>query len=388
MPRNISPRRADHHKGAPHGKKNGAPLVLDLSLDAGAASDPSPDANTAPNPILTTFPVARRGRIVAAVDAGTTYVLTYVQGEAAITLLHKRVDDFNKIVQAAAVAAGKQMVRPVEIIEKGKGGQRASGLGVVYNLAQFTFSLGQAIVTCRPCVTLCVFENAFKSRDSDEKPAWKTYSKFWARFILAKHPDSERDDNLALNLSTDALVEFDRDCEIIGNAILDALAEPYADVIAETLKHSGIVTKKLKIERQGGLSAFALGTREEDFDDFFDETKNGRALTRSIGDYSTARRLAEIGLKILDNKKLPASKRPSAADFGENTQFIVFERAFAERGLFLGRFEADQARFVGLAHFPETFEPTIPSKGKLSGLNRCPANIISAGLMSEYGTYF
>jgi hypothetical protein len=139
------------------------------------------------------------------------------------------------------------------------------------------------------------------------------------------------------------------------------------------------------------FSVLAIGTRSEDFLSCFEETLSGKRLSEMTDKHSTARDLADLAYRSLMHCRGSRPKdQPLAQILGEDIQFIVYDRPVSERGLFLAQFSDSSARFVGLTHIPASLEPSLLTWdiSEPQHLNRFSANVVSAGLISEYGMHF
>ncbi len=339
--------------------------------------------NAATEAIQVAYPVARFGTFMGAIDSDhKTRVLTDAENESVAASLRSSdlSEDIRRCISSVDVRDSVAQHRHIDVAvtaPKLRVTRRRSGLDLGIDLDEFVICLNGAEVVVRSCISLSS-AGAFSSSKASPK------TKFWTRFILAKHPRSpDNTGKRAIGLKYDVIKSFMLDCESLSDIIFKCIEGRYKDIL------SNVICAPTQLVREGLFSVLALETRGPDFAVVLSEATGGRSLESLVQAHPTAVALTKLGLRVLADRdgKLP-EKSKMVRGLPEGTRFLIFNRTRGERGLFLAKFTEHKARFVGLSQMPEAFEPFIADVHDLVNLSRLSANTVSAGLTSEYEAHF
>jgi hypothetical protein len=333
----------------------------------------------------TLFPVVRRGQLVRATSVATKQAQTLDLDQSAVALrrLTETAPHTLVAIQDAMIEALPN--RSVKLLEDHRAelspGGQPPGLGVIYNYAEFAIELDGATIIVRPSVTLCIRPPA-----DIELVLGQPFSKFWTRFILVTHPESQEDGHIAANLSDDVLRAFDNDCARLHAAAVGTIQPIYGKALGEALGQA----LSLDSENNGRFEVLTVGSRSEDVPELFEAASGGASLTGQVelGD-EAAERLFRLAMPTLARDPGIGTVEALKMFREDDTyQFLIYQSpSQADKGLFVARVHDKTARFVGLA--VADHEARWPDlKLGFGEAHHAAANVVSAGLIAQYARQF
>lgn len=343
----------------------------------GQARDARPDIS---------FPVLRVGRLISTANAqGEPRVLDFDEGERAIQQFVAAPERFDQALRTVLSERGCLIVPAPEglVLAPPK---RSSAFGAVFDFAEHAFTTPSG-ATClaRLCATVCVVE-PFGDIVVTSLP--KVYSKLWIRIILASHPESDVLQHRALNLAPNLVASFQQECLQLGDAILESAMEPYREVI------SGATNEKLTTSLGDRLSVLACGDNRSSFDHALESLQVGERLSCLLEQNNqTAETLMDVACGVYaPAAEVTSGERRKLLD-DEEIDLQVYAAA-GVKGIFLSQMKRTEggpstADFVGLAFSrTEAAIQQVWSAKRPLRLGHCSANVATAHVVAELGSYF
>ena len=317
-------------------------------------------------------PISRIGCLVSAIRPdGEVEVFSYEYRDTALKLLEYSSSKFDECIRAGTKAALAQVdpagefdvELPIKI--ELKKAVRSSSLGVVFDFSEFTFRLRGVSVLARGCVTVCIGPK--KSEAKDAQP--EAYSKFWSRFMIVA-PGQDQ--------TVKQLRQFDRDCEVLGKAMLKSMEEPYLEVVRNLAND-----RSLKVEcRPSEYRILATDAPASDFDELFDALRQGERLGDQLKKNDSARLLAQLGLAVIAGDEDPKLEGYEQGMSDRNIHVSIYDPADYYQGLLLKKNESNESRVVvGITQGPE-FDESVEDAMKL---RLSASNVVSVRLISNWG---